>query len=263
MIGKGSFGSVYLVSRRRDQAQFVLKNMQIKSVPEKEIEVRRRPVDCRMVDKHAREPSAAAAADSMCVLLPASVLLSPLLISCSLAQSYQNEVRLLTELEHPGIVSHVESFIDGDKQHMCIVMGYCEGGDLGAYLKHKKGIPMREGEVLYHFVQMALSLHYMHEKNILHRSVAPAESMWRLLVPRDVLRSVSLILSCPRVSVFLLLLHRDLKVQNIFIKSGLIQLGDFGISKALTGSNDFAQTCIGTPYVRLRHTRDTSVYTAR
>src|ERR1700712_3434731 len=32
------------------------------------------------------------------------------------------------------------------------------------------------------------------------------------------------------------------------MKSGLIQLGDFGISKALTGSHDFASTCIGTPY---------------
>jgi hypothetical protein len=50
--------------------------------------------------------------------------------------------------------------------------GYCEGGDLGAYLKHKKGILLREPEVLYHFVQMALALHYMHEKNILHRFVA-------------------------------------------------------------------------------------------
>ena len=44
----------------------------------------------------------------------------------------------------------------------------------------------------------------------------------------------------------------DLKTQNIFLKNGLIQLGDFGISKALTGSNDFAQTCIGTPYVSRR-----------
>ena len=42
LVGKGSFGSVYLVSRRRDGAQFVLKNMQIKNVPEKEIEVRNR-----------------------------------------------------------------------------------------------------------------------------------------------------------------------------------------------------------------------------
>ena len=47
---------------------------------------------------------------------------------------------------------------------------YCEGGDLAAYLKHKKGIPMRDGEVLYHFVQMAMALLFMHDKKILHRS---------------------------------------------------------------------------------------------
>lgn len=188
---------MYLVSRRRDQAQFVLKNMQIKNVPEKEIEVRQR---------HATDARRDAPCDADPLSSAPSCLSPP---SC--VQSYQNEVRLLTELEHPGIVSHVESFIDGDKQHMCIVMGYCEGGDLAAYLKHKKGVAMRETEILYHFVQMALSLQYMHEKSIL---------------------------------------HRDLKTQNIFIKNGLIQLGDFGISKALTGSNDFAQTCIGTPYVR-------------
>ena len=44
------------------------------------------------------------------------------------------------------------------------------------------------------------------------------------------------------------ILHRDLKTQNIFIKNGLLQLGDLGISKALTTANDFASTCIGTPY---------------
>jgi hypothetical protein len=42
LVGKGSFGSVYLVSRRRDGANFVLKNMEIKNVPDKEIEVSRK-----------------------------------------------------------------------------------------------------------------------------------------------------------------------------------------------------------------------------
>ncbi len=151
----------------------------------------------------------------MLTLSPAAALRSLLSLSLSLCvclpQSYQNEVQLLTALEHPGIVSHIESFIDGDKQHMCIVMSYCEGGDLAAYLKHKKGVAMSETEICYHFVQMALALLFMHEKNIL---------------------------------------HRDLKTQNIFVRNGLMQLGDFGISKELTASTDFAQTCIGTPYVR-------------
>ena len=34
----------------------------------------------------------------------------------------------------------------------------------------------------------------------------------------------------------------------MFIKNGLLQLGDLGISKALTSPTDFASTCIGTPY---------------
>jgi NIMA (never in mitosis gene a)-related kinase len=98
-------------------------------------------------------------------------------------------VRLLSELQHPSIVSYVESFLDNEKQNMCIIMGYAEGGDLTSFLKHKKSVKLSEREIMYHFVQMALALLYMHDKNIL---------------------------------------HRDLKTQNIFIKHGLIQLGDFG-----------------------------------
>ncbi len=136
------------------------------------------------------------------------------LLSCDspfVWQSYQNEVRLLNDLSHPSIVAHIESFIDANKSNMCIVLSYCEGGDLAQYIKHaqKKNIHLKEEEILLFFTQMCLALNFMHEKNIL---------------------------------------HRDLKTANIFLKNGLVKLGDFGISKSLNTSKDFASTCIGTPY---------------
>lgn len=161
VIGRGSFGEVFLVNRKKDQLDYVMKKMSIIGLSDKERE------------------------------------------------SYETEVQLLSELEFPGIVSYLESFVDFESKTLCIIMAYCEGGDLTSHLKSLGDSRMAEPEVLYHFVQMALSLHYMHSKNIL---------------------------------------HRDLKTQNVFMKNGLMLLGDFGISKVLDGKSGFAQTCIGTPY---------------
>ena len=48
-------------------------------------------------------------------------------------------------------------------------------------------------------------------------------------------------------------LHRDLKTQNIFIaRGGIMKLGDFGISKVLEKTGDFANTVTGTPYYMVR-----------
>ena len=44
------------------------------------------------------------------------------------------------------------------------------------------------------------------------------------------------------------ILHRDVKTQNIFIKEGVLKLGDFGITKALNSEVDMAVTTCGTPY---------------
>lgn len=45
------------------------------------------------------------------------------------------------------------------------------------------------------------------------------------------------------------ILHRDLKSQNIFLtKNNEVKIGDFGISKVLENTKEFAKTSLGTPY---------------
>ncbi|XP_019941883.2 serine/threonine-protein kinase Nek4 isoform X1 [Paralichthys olivaceus] len=124
-------------------------------------------------------------------------------------RSAEQEAQLLSQLRHPNIVTYRESW-EGDDCQLYIVMGFCEGGDLYHRLKQQKGELLPEKQVVEWFVQIAMALQYLHERNIL---------------------------------------HRDLKTQNIFLtKTNIIKVGDLGIARVLENQNDMASTLIGTPY---------------
>lgn len=85
-------------------------------------------------------------------------------------------------------------------------------GDLAFHVKkHRaKNEYYTEPEIMNWFVQMCLSLEYIHGRKVL---------------------------------------HRDIKSSNVFLtRSNTIKLGDFGISKVLENTNDHAITVQGTPY---------------
>mmetsp|Transcript_2944 Transcript_2944/g.6828 ORF Transcript_2944/g.6828 Transcript_2944/m.6828 type:complete len:934 (+) Transcript_2944:377-3178(+) len=123
------------------------------------------------------------------------------------------EVKLLEAMLHPNIVGFKESFTGRSGKLLCIVMTYCDGGDLTARLQQANGKLLKESQILHWFVQLALGLHFMHDMTE----------------------------KC--------VLHRDLKTQNIFLLgNGRLVIGDLGISKVLDHSTDFTKTTIGTPY---------------
>lgn len=72
----------------------------------------------------------------------------------------EQEASLLSQLQHPNIVSYKESFQDSHGV-LHIVMGYCEGGDLCTRLKAQKGVRIDSMTSLHsvsvcHFVRSPL-----------------------------------------------------------------------------------------------------------
>lgn len=128
------------------------------------------------------------------------------------------EAQVLASLKHPYIVKYSESFVHD--QVLCILMDYCEGGDLWQYIaqRRKQRQTISEPQVVRWFTQMCLALKHMHDKNVL---------------------------------------HRDIKTQNVFLakresksEGGLscVKIADFGIAKVLDSHTALARTQVGTPY---------------
>ena len=122
-----------------------------------------------------------------------------------------NEAIILKKLDHPNIIKFKEVFRQKKpKDALNIVTEFADGGDLGQKIEEQKKKPFPESQILDYITQICLALQHIHKKHII---------------------------------------HRDLKSNNVFLtKSGIIKLGDFGISKGLKSTWDKARTMVGTPY---------------
>ena len=110
----------------------------------------------------------------------------------------KTEIELLAQLAHPGIIPCQDAFIRAELNEIALLLPYCEGGDLRVWLEGRNGVHLSEADVLFFFVQIALSLEYVHFHNIL---------------------------------------HRDLKPANLLLSKGLCYLADFGVATVLETSS--------------------------
>ena len=121
-----------------------------------------------------------------------------------------HEVEILKSLQHPNIIRCIDFFVE--KNLLCLVTEYADLGDLSKIIKYQvlSGYFFAEEIILNWFVQLCFAIKYIHSRNIL---------------------------------------HRDLKLSNIFLTSkGNIKLGDFGIAKILSSKDELTKTLVGTPY---------------
>ncbi|KAL7747910.1 hypothetical protein RI367_006657 [Sorochytrium milnesiophthora] len=141
VLGKGSFGKVYLVTRRprhakhlHDAQTCVLKQIRLTSITTVADEKRRQQV----------------------------------------LQQFQNECRVMERIRHPHIVQYIESYIDGTSLN--IVMEYASGGDLESqvapFLQNLAHRHCANYQALG--LQLVQGLHYLHTRSIIHRDLKPS-----------------------------------------------------------------------------------------
>ncbi|XP_062902148.1 serine/threonine-protein kinase Nek9 isoform X1 [Mobula hypostoma] len=123
-------------------------------------------------------------------------------------QDTQNEILILSVLQHHNIIAYYNHFLDNSR--LLIEVEYCNGGNLYDKILQQGDKLFPEETVVWYLYQIVSAVAHIHSYGILHRDIKT-------------------------LNIFL-------------TKSDLIKLGDYGLAKRLNSPHSMAETCVGTPY---------------
>ena len=87
-----------------------------------------------------------------------------------------NEIRILSSIVHPNIISYKESFWNWKNKTLNIIMEYCDDGDLESKINKMKRNKIKFNEkLIWNYVfQIIFGLKALHDKGIIHRDLKSA-----------------------------------------------------------------------------------------
>ena len=115
-------------------------------------------------------------------------------------KNLENEFRILSSLHHSSVINCVALFnyeeVSG-KKGLIMTMDLCEGRTLKDWIDDPTNVRFAESEVLLIMHQILSAIHYLHERNIIHRDISfdniiyDREKVKAMLVDFGLARSLS------------------------------------------------------------------------